>query len=81
MSSSGVVNIVNNRGPTTDLCGTRVSNEIVDDEILPILTKLVLAVKYDLIHFNAVPVTLEVSESLIRRTCKMAPLSGSPFYT
>ena len=43
----------NNRGPRTDPCGTPVSNEIVDDEILPILTKLVLAVKYNLIQFNA----------------------------
>ena len=66
MSPSGVVNRVNNRGPRTDPCETPVSNEIVDDEILPILTKLVLAVKYDLIRFNAVPVTPKVSESLLR---------------
>ena len=68
MSPSGVVNRVNNRGPRTDPSGTPVSNEIVDDEILPILKKLVLAVKYDLIQFNALPVTSKVSESLLRRT-------------
>ena len=68
MSPSEVVNIVNNRGPKTDPCGTQLSNEIVDDVILPILMKLVLAVKYDLIQFNAVSVTPKVSESLLRRT-------------
>ena len=68
MPPSGVVNRVNNRGPRTDPCGTPVSNEIVDDEILSILTRLVLAVKYDLIKFNAVPVTTKTSESLLRRT-------------
>ena len=59
-----VVNRVNNRGPRTDPCGTPVSNEIVDGEILLILTKLVLAVKYDLIQFNAVSMTLKVTKSV-----------------
>ena len=52
MSPSGVVYRVNNRRPRTDPCGTPVSIEIVDDEILPILTTLILAIKYDLITFN-----------------------------
>ena len=64
MSSSGVVNRVNNSGPRTDPCGTPVSNGIVDVEILPILTKLVLAVKYEVIQLYAVPVTPKVSTSL-----------------
>ena len=54
ISPSGVVNRVNNRGPRT--------------EILAILTKLNLVVKYDLIKFNAVPVTPKVSENLFIRT-------------
>ena len=51
-----------------DCCETPMSNESVDDEMLPIPTKLVLAVKYNLIQFNAVPVTPKVSKSLLRRT-------------
>ena len=58
----------NKRGSITDPCKTPVYNESVDDEMLPVLTKLVLAVQYNLIQFNAVPVTPKVSKSLLRRT-------------
>ena len=68
MSPSGVVDRVNNRGPRTDPCSMLVSNGIVVDKILPILTKLVLALKYDLMQFNAVPGIQKVSESLLRWT-------------